>query len=101
MNPKLHHEMVEVLTDLRFDKDLRVLILTGAGESFSAGEDLKEFFLRPRRGLLRSQRAGRDAAAQIEIRDPAHQIDRSLHAPHFLRPMAEADPGQNLMTLPR
>jgi trans-feruloyl-CoA hydratase/vanillin synthase len=44
MNPKLHHEMVEVLTELRFDKDLRVLILTGAGESFSAGEDLKEFF---------------------------------------------------------
>ena len=39
MNPKLHEEMVEVLTELRFDKDLRVLILTGAGESFSAGED--------------------------------------------------------------
>jgi trans-feruloyl-CoA hydratase/vanillin synthase len=48
MNPKLHHEMVEVLTELRFDKDLRVLILTGAGESFSAGEDLKEFFYEQR-----------------------------------------------------
>ena len=48
MNPQLHHEMVEVLTELRFDKDLRVLILTGAGESFSAGEDLKEFFYEQR-----------------------------------------------------
>ena len=48
MNPKLHYEMVEVLTELRFDKDLRVLILTGAGESFSAGEDLKEFFYEQR-----------------------------------------------------
>ena len=48
MNPKLHQEMVEVLTELRFDKDLRVLILTGAGESFSAGEDLKEFFYEQR-----------------------------------------------------
>jgi feruloyl-CoA hydratase/lyase len=35
MNPMLHQEMVDVLTELRFDKDLRVLILTGAGESFS------------------------------------------------------------------
>jgi trans-feruloyl-CoA hydratase/vanillin synthase len=44
MNPTLHNEMVEVLTELKFDKDLRVLVITGAGESFSAGEDLKEFF---------------------------------------------------------
>src|SRR2546425_7697048 len=44
MNPALHNEMVELLTELKFDKDLRVLIITGAGDSFSAGEDLKEFF---------------------------------------------------------
>ncbi|MGH7827193.1 MAG: p-hydroxycinnamoyl CoA hydratase/lyase [Candidatus Binatia bacterium] len=44
MNPTLHNEMVELLTELRFDKDLRVLVITGAGDSFSAGEDLKEFF---------------------------------------------------------
>jgi enoyl-CoA hydratase/carnithine racemase len=46
MNPKLHHEMVELLGALRYDKDLRVLVITGKGDSFSAGEDLKEFFLR-------------------------------------------------------
>src|ERR1700757_4967958 len=44
MNPKLHTEMVEILNELRFDKELRLLVITGAGDSFSAGEDLKEFF---------------------------------------------------------
>src|SRR6266550_1945533 len=44
MSPKLHYEMVELLGALRYDKDLRVLVITGKGDSFSAGEDLKEFF---------------------------------------------------------
>src|SRR5262249_58550466 len=48
MNPKLHHEMVELLGTLRYDKDLRVLVITGKGDSFSAGEDLKEFFYEQR-----------------------------------------------------
>jgi feruloyl-CoA hydratase/lyase len=48
MSPTLHHEMVELLTQLRFDKDLRVLVITGKGDSFSAGEDLKEFFYEQR-----------------------------------------------------
>jgi len=44
MNPKLHSEMIDVLTELRYDKDVRVVVLTGAGDAFCAGEDLKEFF---------------------------------------------------------
>src|SRR5262249_55535951 len=48
MSPKLHHEMVELLSTLRYDKDLRVLVVTGKGDSFSAGEDLKEFFYEQR-----------------------------------------------------
>lgn len=44
MNPTLHLEMVDALTDLEFDDDCRVLVLTGAGESFCAGQDLKEYF---------------------------------------------------------
>src|SRR5665811_1976976 len=44
MNPTLHMEMVDALTDLEADDDCRVLVLTGAGESFCAGQDLKEYF---------------------------------------------------------
>ena len=38
MSPKLRYEMVELLSALRYDKDLRVLVITGKGDSFSAGE---------------------------------------------------------------
>jgi feruloyl-CoA hydratase/lyase len=45
MNPRLHLEMVDALTNLRYDDDCRVLVITGAGDSFCAGQDLKEYFL--------------------------------------------------------
>jgi trans-feruloyl-CoA hydratase/vanillin synthase len=44
MNPTLNREMVEVLLALDEDDDCGVLVLTGAGDSFSAGMDLKEYF---------------------------------------------------------
>ncbi len=44
MNPTMHYEMVEVLADLEVDDQTQVLVLTGAGESWCAGQDLKEFF---------------------------------------------------------
>jgi trans-feruloyl-CoA hydratase/vanillin synthase len=44
MNPALHLEMHTVLTALAASDDTRVLIITGAGEAFSAGMDLKEYF---------------------------------------------------------
>ncbi len=44
MNPALNAEMVEVLDCLEGDDRCRVLVLTGAGEAFSAGMDLKEYF---------------------------------------------------------
>jgi feruloyl-CoA hydratase/lyase len=44
MNPVLNREMVAVLDELDLDTDSEVLVLTGAGESFSAGMDLKEYF---------------------------------------------------------
>ena len=44
MNPKLNTEMIEVLEALDADDDAGVLVLTGAGDSFSAGMDLKEYF---------------------------------------------------------
>jgi trans-feruloyl-CoA hydratase/vanillin synthase len=44
MSPQLNAEMIEVLTALDADDDCGVLVVTGAGEAFSAGMDLKEYF---------------------------------------------------------
>ena len=45
MNPQMHLEMLEALSEIEDDDQARVLVLTGAGDSFCAGQDLKEYFL--------------------------------------------------------
>ncbi len=45
MSPALHIEMADILEKLRYEKTSRVLVITGAGESFCAGMDLKQFFV--------------------------------------------------------
>ena len=44
MSPTLNREMTDVLETLELDGDAQVLVLTGAGESWTAGMDLKEYF---------------------------------------------------------
>jgi trans-feruloyl-CoA hydratase/vanillin synthase len=44
MNPQLHEDMTAALEELRYDDAVRVLIITGAGDTFCAGMDLKEVF---------------------------------------------------------
>jgi trans-feruloyl-CoA hydratase/vanillin synthase len=44
MSPTLNAEMIDVLETLDTDDAAGVLVLTGAGDSFSAGMDLKEYF---------------------------------------------------------
>jgi trans-feruloyl-CoA hydratase/vanillin synthase len=44
MNPALHREMHHALSELDQDDDTRVLVITGKGDSFCAGEDLKQYF---------------------------------------------------------
>ena len=44
MSPTLNREMRDVLEVLETDDDVRVVVLTGAGESWTAGMDLKEYF---------------------------------------------------------
>jgi feruloyl-CoA hydratase/lyase len=44
MSPALNNDMVDVLNTLEVDEDAGVIVLTGAGDSWSAGMDLREFF---------------------------------------------------------
>ena len=44
MSPKLNRQMGRVIADLEFREDVRVLVLTGEGDAWSAGMDLKEYF---------------------------------------------------------
>jgi feruloyl-CoA hydratase/lyase len=44
MNPPLNNDMVEVLDAVELEHSAGVLVLTGAGDAFSAGMDLREYF---------------------------------------------------------
>jgi trans-feruloyl-CoA hydratase/vanillin synthase len=63
MNPTMHYEMVEVLAEVETDPDTSVVVLTGAGESFCAGMDLKEYFRDNENNpaeMARARRAGQE-----------------------------------------
>ena len=61
MNPTLNREMMDVLDQLEVDDRCKILVLTGTGESFSAGMDIKEYFREVDKatpvGVMRVQRA--------------------------------------------
>ncbi|MCW2393261.1 trans-feruloyl-CoA hydratase/vanillin synthase [Sphingobium sp. B1D7B] len=44
MNPTINREMWQVLDELEVRDEVGVVVLTGEGEAFSAGMDLKEYF---------------------------------------------------------
>jgi trans-feruloyl-CoA hydratase/vanillin synthase len=56
MSPALAAEMLEVVDALEIDDRCKVFVLTGTGESFSAGMDLREYF-RATDGMKPEQRA--------------------------------------------
>lgn len=47
MNPQMHRDMTEVLDTVEKDGSVKVVVFTGSGDSFCAGMDLEECFLRP------------------------------------------------------
>lgn len=44
MSPTLNAEMIDVLETLELDSEAQVLVLTGEGDAWTAGMDLKEYF---------------------------------------------------------
>lgn len=44
MSPRLNRRMLAVLEELEFRADVKVLVLAGEGEAWTAGMDLKEYF---------------------------------------------------------
>ncbi len=58
MSPQLHREMDAALDDLATDPDSDILVLTGAGDAFCAGQDIRLFF----------REAGKDPAAAHRAR---------------------------------
>ncbi|MSQ70369.1 MAG: p-hydroxycinnamoyl CoA hydratase/lyase [Betaproteobacteria bacterium] len=44
MSPALHYEMDDALPRLEYDDEVKVVVITGAGGNFSAGQDLQKFF---------------------------------------------------------
>lgn len=62
MSPTLNREMMQALDELEFDDGSGVLVLTGVGEAWSAGMDLKEYFRETEaRGLGAIRQAQREA----------------------------------------
>lgn len=62
MSPKLNRQMKLVIEDLEFRDDVKVLVLAGEGEAWSAGMDLKEYFRETEaQGLGATRRAQREA----------------------------------------
>lgn len=55
MSPALNQDMRDVLYDLELDDRAKVVVITGAGESFTAGMDLKEFFRETSKRPLRER----------------------------------------------
>ncbi len=62
MSPRLNRRMMEVLDELEYRDDVGVLVLTGEGDSWSAGMDLKEYFRETEeKGLGATRQAQRES----------------------------------------
>ena len=56
MSPALHYEMDDALARLEVDDNVKVVVVTGEGGNFSAGQDLQEVLPRAGERSLRNAR---------------------------------------------
>ncbi len=63
MSPQLHYDMEDALARLEVDPDAKVVVVTGAGGNFSAGQDLKKFFRELENDPAERKKAQRSANA--------------------------------------
>ncbi|PLY05651.1 MAG: p-hydroxycinnamoyl CoA hydratase/lyase [Arcobacter sp.] len=62
MSPKVNRRMMEILDELEYNDEVGVVVLTGEGEAFSAGMDLKEYFIETEKdGLAGTRKAQGEA----------------------------------------
>lgn len=62
MSPAVNRRMMEILDELEYNDEVGVLVLTGEGSAFSAGMDLKEYFVETEKdGLAGTRKAQREA----------------------------------------
>ncbi len=72
MSPTLNREMIDVLETLEQDPDAGVLVLTGAGEAWTAGMDLKEYFREVDAGPEILQEKTPSGSLPVAVEDVAH-----------------------------
>ena len=58
MSVQLHYDMLDAISELETDDETRVMVLTGAGNSWSAGQDLRDFFRVTDKNPAERRRAG-------------------------------------------
>jgi len=61
MSPALHYDMDDALAEMEVDPEVKIVVVTGAGGNFSAGQDLKLFF-RELEGKPRERKKAAEAA---------------------------------------
>ncbi|SRR5579885_393757 len=61
MSPQLHYDMDDALANMEVDDAVKVVVVTGAGGNFSAGQDLRKFF-RELEGNPRERKRAAEAA---------------------------------------
>lgn len=58
MSVQLHYDMLDALTELETDEETKIVVITGAGNSWCAGQDLRDYFRVTDKNPVERRRAG-------------------------------------------